>query len=230
MIIYNGRRICADGGAFDKNNPCEHWWWDGVTALIDQKGKIVADSLDMNKLQNLNWHSLQISDQPADTTLRVSLKSKKGRYYSFINYEKEFGQWFNDHYLTNTAHTSKENLFDIVCVEGLFKNRIRQFYSHDAFGSTYGAVLLKKLNRIKKLDRSNIQIIPDALNYMIYTQKRFKTFYTACGEANIADYPLFDVVISYSKPSGQFNYQEHFSFLRTASGYKLIGIAWKNKR
>ncbi|EHQ24859.1 WG repeat-containing protein [Mucilaginibacter paludis] len=228
-VLYNGRRVCPDGSAFDQHNPCEHWGWDGVTALVDTKGNVIADSLESSELQNLNWHSMQMSDQPADTTLRVSFKAKDGRYYSFVNYEKEFDLWFNNYYLAHVQHACRLNSFDMICVEGLFKNQIRKFYPRKDFFAAYYEVLLKKLQRLKK-GKTDIQLIPDELNPMIYTQTRFKTYYTDCGDVNVADYPLFDVVVTHFKNNTTINYQEHFSFLRTAGGYKLIAVAWKNKR
>ncbi|RZM29145.1 MAG: WG repeat-containing protein [Pedobacter sp.] len=227
LVLYNGKRVCPDGSTFDKQNPCEHWAWDGITALIDVNGNILADSLDYGMFQNINWNSMQISEQPADTTLRISVRSKDNRYLTFVNYEKEFGVWFNNQYLANVANRLKASSFDVVCVEGLDNNRLRKFYSRKEFNSTYGTVLRKKLQRITT---KNTQIIPDELNYMIYTQKLFKKYLTDCGDANVAEYPLFDVVLSYLKPNGEFKYQEYFSFLRSTSGYKLIGVAWKDRR
>jgi hypothetical protein len=229
LVLYNGKRICGDGSAFSKQTPCEHWTWDGVTALIDQKGNIVADSLDIDNIRNVNWNSMHISNEPANTALRISLKAKNGRYLSFINYEKEFTQWFNNEYLNNILPASEASLFNTVCVEGLFNNQIRKMYPSKTFYKAFGQALQLKLQRIKTI-KTKLQIIPDALNTMIYTQKQFKTYYTDCGDANVAEYPLFNVVVSYAQSSKQTDYQEHFSFLRTSNGYKLIEVAWKNMR
>ncbi|WP_158827422.1 WG repeat-containing protein [Mucilaginibacter lacusdianchii] len=224
VVLYNGKRLCADGSEVNSKNPCEHWYWNGTTALINSKGRLIADSLDIMALQNINWYSMQISDHAADTTLRVSFKGKNGRYYSFIDYEKQFKQWFYKHYLNQ--HNVTPSTFDLVCVEGLFKNRLRKFLSKQTFGETYHGALLKKLQRIKT-GKIEIQILSEPLNDMIFTQPQFKTFYTDCGDANIQKYPLFDVVTTTNNSQGKFLYQEHFSFLRTTGGYKLIEVAWK---
>lgn len=226
VVIYNGKRVCADGSAVDAKNPCEHWSWAGVTALIDENGTIVADSLDIDQLSGINWYSLQTSAKPADTTIRISFKTKNAGYYTFINYKKEFSQWFHKEYL-NTAHqASLSALFNLVCVEGLFKNKLRRFYSNKAFKAIYYSSLLKKLNRIKT-GKMETQITSEQLNTMIFDQAAFKSYYTDCGDANEAKYPLFDVVTSTYGKNRKFLYQEHFSFLRTAGGYKLIEVAWK---
>ena len=90
VVLHHGKRICAGGGEVNMKNPCEHWSWDGITAIINSRGQIVADSLDINKLQNINWYSRQIGNTSANDATRVSIKAKNGTYYSFINYEKEF--------------------------------------------------------------------------------------------------------------------------------------------
>ncbi|QJD97209.1 WG repeat-containing protein [Mucilaginibacter robiniae] len=230
VVLYNGKRVCSDGKPIDdSSNPCEHWYWNGITALINSKGNIIADSLDITRLENLNWYSLQISNQPADTTLQVSLKTKDGHYYSFINYEKEFRQWFYQHYLTYAKSGKTIDNFELICVEGLFKQQLRKFYSRKAFQNTYHNLLLKKLQPIKA-KWADVQIGIEQLNPLTYTQKAFSAYYTDCGEANEDKYPSFDVIVPYYDQNRQLNYQEHYSFLRTASGYKLIAVFWKNSK
>ncbi|RZL62018.1 MAG: WG repeat-containing protein, partial [Pedobacter sp.] len=88
VVLYNARHICADGSIYDPKHPCEHWNWDGITALIDTENNVIADSLDLNSLSYINWYSMKKSDKPADTILQRSYKSKDGHYLSFLDYEK----------------------------------------------------------------------------------------------------------------------------------------------
>jgi len=225
VVLYNGTRLCPDGSLYDVKHPCEHWSWTGITALIDTTGRVVVDSLDYNMLDHLNWYSLQISDQPADTTFRDSFKAKDGCYYTFSNYEKEFKYWFYNNYLRNLAGKSGQHTFDLVSIEGLSGKPLRKSYSRKSFHAQFQQVLIKKLAQIRP-DNKDLQIIPEELNYMIYTQTMYKPFYTDCGEANNAQYPLFDVVISFG--TGPRSYQERYSFLRTSAGWKLIEVTWKD--
>jgi hypothetical protein len=227
IVVHSGKRVCADGTTVTTQNPCEHWSWDGITAMIDDKGNLLADSLDISSLQNLNWYSLQISNAPPDTTLRHAIKAKDGRYYSFVDYEKEFNQWFYTQYLNSTKSNLLHHTFDEVCIEGLSKKRLRKFVPKKAFAISYYAPLQKKLQRIKA-NKIETRVFSEQLNYMIFDQPRFKAYYTDCGEANIAKYPLFEVITSTNDRREKFQYQEHFSFLRTADGYKLIEVAWKH--
>jgi hypothetical protein len=76
--------------------------------------------------------------------------------------------------------------------------------------------------------KSETAIMTEPLNSLIYKYKKFNSFYTDCGEPNTAKFPLFDVMTTIYNSHGKFRYQEHFSFLRTAGGYKLIEVAWKS--
>ncbi len=73
-------------------------------------------------------------------------------------------------------------------------------------------------------------IVSEALNPYIYNGKNFKSFYTDCGDANEAKFPSFEVITSFYTASHQLNYQEHFSFLRTVKGYKLIAMSLKSTK
>lgn len=223
VVLYKGKRKCMDGSQFDPKHPCEHWYWDGITGLIDDKGNLIADHIDFDKLNTINWYSLKKSNVPADTNLYVSLKAKNGGYYTFLDYQKEFKTWFYDRYLKDQ---SANNLFNIVCIEGLSKNVTRKFVDNNTFSKTYDKALSRKLQNIMS-GKVETQIMSESLNNLIYTQSQFKPYYTENGEDNAARYPLFDVVTNhYNK--GKFDYQETLSFLRTANGYKLIAVAWKN--
>ncbi len=228
LVIYNGKRRCADGTPYQAD--CEHWYWQGTTALINSSGAIVADSVDERTTENINWYSLKIAGQPADTGLYNSLKGKGGKYYTFINYNKEFEQWFYQSFLTkaNTPYISALS-FDEVTVEGLYKHTLRKTYPKAAFIKTFKTVLQRKMAAIKRR-QVETAISGEDLNLFIYHNKKYEAYYTDCGEPNTAQYPLFEVITTHYRSLHQFDYQEHFSFLRTAWGYKLIAVALKNRK
>lgn len=229
LVIYNGERICADGKPFNKDS-CEHWSWNGTTALIDDSGRIVADSIDITKTENLNWYALKKTAQSADTALYTSFKAKNNGFYNFINYEKEFKNWFYQQFLINlNKKTLARYCFKEVTVEGLFKHVLRKNYTKASFLKQFGWVMQKKMTAVKQHNLETV-IFSEGLNLFIYNSKKYETFYTDCGEPNTARFPLFDVVTSHYNKQNQFAYQEHFSFLRTASGYRLINVSLKNSR
>lgn len=224
LVIHHGKRTCADGTPFDPKSPCEHWAWDGVTALIDTNGHVVADSLDFMQTANLNWYSLIRSSTPSTRNECVSFKAVQGGYYCFTSYEKEFEQWFYGQYLKNPDLSLGIYSFRQLSVEGLFSKTLRKFFKKDTFIKQYRNLVSGKMHAIKK-EQVEIALMSEDLNPFIYDQTDFKPFYTDCGDANSAKYPVFDVVTSHYKKDKQIDYQEHFSFLRTGSGYRLIGIA-----
>lgn len=61
-----------------------------------------------------------------------------------------------------------------------------------------------------------------SLNPYIYGSEEYKDYFNSCGEAKDGLYPVKDIVISYNDKKGLV--QDHFEFLRTNSGYKLISI------
>ncbi|OKS87452.1 WG repeat-containing protein [Mucilaginibacter polytrichastri] len=227
LVIHDGKRICADGTPY-KAEFCEHWSWDGITALINKKGEIVADSINIMNTANLNWYSGKVADGPADTTLYTSFKAKNNKYYTFINYQKEFENWFYQHFLSGLQSNSLPSYcFDELTVEGLWKQTLRKHYSKDIFIKKYSALLLLKLAAVKKRQLET-SIVSEELNTLIYNSRLFKTYHTDCGAPNTAKFPSFDVITSHYTNSHQLNYQEHYSFLRTTDGYKLIAVALKS--
>lgn len=52
--------------------------------------------------------------------------------------------------------------------------------------------------------------------------------FDGCIPGDAGRYPAFDVTSNFMDKSGKLDYQEQYSFLRTGSGYKLIGVSWRN--
>lgn len=224
LVLHDGKRICADGTPYIVN-ACEHWIWDGTTALINDRGDVVADSIDLTDTENLNWYSYKTSDRQADTTIYTSLKVKGNRYLTFINYQKEFTNWFYQHFLTGLPEGNlSDHCFEEVTVEELWKRRLRKRYSKASFSKKYGTILQERMSSIKQNKVETI-IFREELNAMIFDNKAFQPYYTDCGEPNSAQFPAFEMITENFDTRHQTSYQEHFSFLRTANGYKLIAIA-----
>jgi len=227
LVIHDGKRICEDGSAYVAGS-CEHWSWDGITGLINTKGIIVADSIDMMATENLNWFSLNITDEPGDTSLYSSIKATNKSYYTFINYQKEFDSWYHQQFLPQSqAGNMTFYCFDELQVEGLWKQKLRKKYSKGNFLKQYGTIMQKRMGAVIA-GQIEAFIVTESLNSIIYNNKKFKTFYTACDEPNTAQFPSFEVITNHYNIKHELNYQEHFSFLRTDTGYKLIAVAMKN--
>ena len=226
LVIHDGKRICEDGSAYVAGS-CEHWIWDGITALINTNGVIVADSIDMMATENLNWYSCKVTEEPGDTTLYSSIKATNKKYYTFINYQKEFNSWFYQQFLIRLQTDILSYCFDELQVEGLWKQKFRKKYSKGKFLADYGTVVQKKMQAVRA-GQIETFIVTEGLNALIYNTKKFKPFYTVCDEPDTAKFPSFDVITNHYNTKHELNYQEHFSFLRTDKGYKLIAVALKS--
>jgi hypothetical protein len=224
LVLHDGKRICADGTPYIAN-ACEHWIWEGTTALINDRGDVVADSIHLTDTENLNWYSYKTRDGQADTTIYTSLKVKGDRYLTFINYQKEFTNWFYQYLLNGLpAGNLSDDCFEEVTVEELWKRSLRKRYSKASFSKKYVTLLQERMSSIKQ-KKVELFIVREELNAMIFESKAFQPYYTDCGEPNSAQFPAFEVITENFDTRQQTSYQEHFSFLRTAKGYKLIAIA-----
>jgi hypothetical protein len=225
LTVRNAKRTCLDGKEFNINDPCEHWYWKGISSLINDKNEIEVDGINVEQLDEINWYSLKKGNQLLDTAIYINLQGRNGKYYSYINYKKEFKQWFNNHYLESLNPLElQKNCFEEIAID----EKEWKIYAKAAFLKKYGKILNNRLNAIKK-HTIEISIFSNHLNPYIYTSKVFSKFYMDCGAGTTQQYPVYEVIVNYYKKNKQIDYQEHFSFLRTDKGYKLIELSLKGK-
>lgn len=86
-------------------------------------------------------------------------------------------------------------------------------------------LLKAKLPELKSAN-CDYSISDEGLNPYIYESEDYKEYFNNCGESKDWQYPLKDIVITHKV--GKEYLQDHFSFLRTAKGYKLISITIRN--
>jgi len=77
-----------------------------------------------------------------------------------------------------------------------------------------------------KKDKTDYFISIDGLNPFIYEAPEFETYFNNCGEAKTWQYPVMSVMINHK--SERDLYQDHFEFLRTKKGYRLISVTIRN--
>ncbi|MCS3795635.1 hypothetical protein GGD38_000973 [Chitinophagaceae bacterium OAS944] len=65
-------------------------------------------------------------------------------------------------------------------------------------------------------------IVDESLNPYIYETAEYKKYFGNCGQPKNDRYPVKRFVISYNNKKRLT--QDHFEFLRTDNGYKLIGV------
>ena len=208
--------IGAEKHYIDEND--EHpSWKGGKWQVIDTTDKILID--DFIYKDHLNFYSLIISDKPTSDSTRVNFRSVEGKYYSFVDFEKEFRQWITKELLNDLT---KEKLIDIS-------------YDTINWESQHGRV---KANKVKLISdnftvikselleilqpNTDYFISDDGLNPFIYKGEEFEKYFNNCGEPKDWIYPTMSIIISYNDKN-DFP-QNNYEFLRTDKGYKLVGL------
>lgn len=196
----------------------------GNEALVDIHGNTLIDNFTLN--EDINLYSIVIEDKNYSISpIRDYFQGKNGKTYSFINYKKEFRYWFESVFKKELAKEKiKNHFFDKVS------------YWDDKYGwvltpkkdLTQGMVsdIIQKLNRAK-IKNATYQISLDDINSLIYQGKEFEPYYNICYEQIVGKYPVANAIFD-GKNKGK-SVQDHFEFLRTDKGYKLIGISIKSE-
>lgn len=194
-------------------------WSGGKEFLIDTHNKILIQDFGYN--DELNFYSLQKSKEPNKEKIRENFLGLDGEYYSFINFDKEFKEWLKTNFLSNL---SKDNIlkfsYDKITYWKEPKGWINE--SKTQFISNNYKIIKAKLTLLST-EKPDYQIFSESLNPFIYEGKEFEEYFNNCNQARDWRYPVKNIVIT--NKNGK---QDHFEFLRTDNGYKLICISVRN--
>lgn len=221
--IIGAKRICWDGGEFSKDNPCEHWSWEGGQSfLIDKDNNILIQNFDPST--ELDLYSLQINDTPSDNSFIESFKGINGKFYNFINVEKHFRSWLFETLLTDL---NKEKLINNSYTKfALWEDSLGWIFKNSTTVINMNFKVVNSLLGEVKKEHADFFISVDELNPFIYESEEFEKYYDDCGNSKIWRYPVLHLVINHLINADLF--QDHFEFLRTDDGYKLISITIRN--
>lgn len=216
--VRNGLVVALRGAIIDSIDGGEHQMWKGGrTFLIDTKGKVLVNDFSDDK--RLNYYSIKREATSSEDTTRISFKDVHGTYLSFINYEKEFQQWLlHDLLHSLTIGSLKEASNDSIIWRDVLDNGMMnsQIFIDKNFE------LLKGLMS-ESLDPSSKWFVTiDGLNPFTYVNAPYEKYFNNCGEPLEWRYPVLDAIISHGE--GMTLTQNHFEFLRTDNGYKLISV------
>ena len=250
IALKNAKRQCW--GENEDTLNCEHLSWSGgESILINDKNEILVDSLKAD-LSNINWYSLKVNQPNIDTSIWISIQGNNKCSYSFINYEKEFTKWFNSKFLIALKAPNSKEFKELLFSKITFwtnKNGLTSL-SGDKFFKSFPAAVTRE--KFKETNVRKLSINGEDLNEFIFEDKLYNGFYNACGSHNKEKFPLFEVMLTYYKkrkkeleltpPAGvkpedwklsdfdkkyEIDCQEHFEFIRTSEGYKLLSVSWK---
>lgn len=202
---------------------CDHFSWiGGQTVLIDTNNRVIIENF-KDSLQ-LNFYSHQLHYNIDDEPNREYFSGVDGTIHSFINYEKDFFNWLNNSLLENfTAENLVSASYDRLAFWKDKEGWVSA--SANAIIEEYFMLIKDRLSLIQKTEQEYFVSI-DGLNPGIFGSEEFKIYFNNCGQPLTGRYPVMNVVITH-KDDEDF-YQDHFDFLKTDDGYKLISLTIRN--
>lgn len=206
----------------DDHDGCNHFSWiGGQTILIDTLNNILIDNFTYEK--PLNLFSVEKSKNPHSSAIRTSFLGTDGMYYSFLDFKKEFEDWFTKGFLSNLSE--KHLLFNSFNKIVWSSERDWEFSERDQFINDNFLLLAEMFSEISTSD-SNYTISQDGLNPFIFENSDFNEYFDNCRDAKEWIYPTMNVYIISKADKGLI--ESGYEFLRTNIGYKLIYIRFKN--
>lgn len=222
--VRNGMIIALKGAEKKYWERGEHYSWiGGHELLIDTNNNILIDNF---KLDNkLNFFSIEKTKTPHSDTIRKSFLAKDGNYYSFVDFEKEFRQWIRKELINDLT---KERLvsvsYDTITWE-----------STDGWAKTDKVKLITDNFTILKnglleilQPKTDYFISSDGLNPFMFEGAEFEKYFNNCGESKDWIYPTMSIIITHKDKKDLT--QNHYEFLRTDKGYKLICLTLRNEK
>jgi hypothetical protein len=208
----------------DEHSGCNHFsWTGGQEVLIDTNNKVLVEKFSYNEV--LNFFSIQKTETTHPDSTRISFLATDGSYYSFSDFQKEFEQWVRKELLTDL---STEKLiaasYDSITREtedGWEKVAGKQLIA-DNF-----AILQSGLREILE-PKTDYFISTGGLNPFMFDGPEFENYFTNCGESKDWIYPTMSIIISHTSKK-DFS-QDHYEFLRTDEGYKLICVSIRDQK
>lgn len=198
----------------------EHFFWTGgKELLVDINNKVLIEKFAYN--DNLNFYSLEKSKEPIKSPIRDSFLGVDGQYYSFINFDKEFKYWLENTFLNDLSKANLEkHSFDKIVYwkepDGWINSSKNKFINQN-----YTYIKLK-LEEIKN-PKTDYFISSNGLNQFIFETNEYEMYFNNCNESKDWIYPVKSIVIN---PKNKTDFkQDHFEFLRTKNGYKLISVS-----
>ena len=217
--VRNGLIIALKGATKQIWEGGEHFSWvGGKEILIDTANNTLIDSFKLSG--SINFFTLVISTQLDPDTIRRNFKTINGKYFSFVDFDKEFRVWLKTSLLNNLT---KENLLNATYKEVTFWKEPIGWKSEikNSFIDRNYELIKTKLLQLSSKD-CDYDIFDESLNSYIYGSEEYKNFFNNCGEPKDWLYPVKDIIISYRNEKSLL--QDHIEFLRTDNGYKLISL------
>lgn len=200
VVITQGKRMCWNGsGEFSKENRCEMWSWKGNIQIINDKNEVLIENIPFEKLEALDWFSIQ-KDKNEINENYIEFKGINGDNYYFLNYEKEFKNWYHQVFLKEVSENTILNFFsEKVTYDG---NEILWATSKVGFKESFWRqenkeTFFKKnrtfiLNRLK-LYQKFTTLISEGTNPILFNYENSPQYSSDCGDYQNIKFPYFQV-------------------------------------
>ncbi len=222
--VMNGMTIALKGAEKKYLDGDEHFSWvGGQEVLIDTNNTILIENF---KLDNhVNFFTFEKTTTIHSDKIRKSFLAKDGNYYSFIDFEKEFRQWITRELQNGlTIESLIRNSYDTITWE-----------SEEGWAKTSKEKLIRDNYTI--LSKGLLEILQpktvyfisnDGLNPFMFEGAEFEKYFNNCDDSKDWIYPTMSIVISHEDKKDVT--QNHYEFLRTDNGYKLICLTIRNEK
>ncbi len=217
--VANGVMMALKGAEKKYYEGGEHYrWLGGKKFLIDTTNKIIAENFEFDN--DINFFSLKTSSLPNPDTTKQNFITTNRQYISFTNYKKEFSKWLRDSLLKNL---SKDNFLNVSF------NKVTYWEKNKGWISEIKNIFIERnyeLFKVKLIQLNNkncdYNIFNQGLNPFIFNTDDYRDFFNNCGESKDWKYPVMLIAINYQNKK---ELQDHFEFLKTENGYKLISVS-----
>ncbi len=204
-----------------KESGCDHYSWEGgQELLLSADNKILVENFKYEG--QIDFYSLRLTEKPSTKSTEISFKGNDGKYYTFTDFEKDFKEWLKND-LLNEPTVSKlvENSMDSIT----FWKDHWITKSKNQFIERNFQIIVDKMNLT--LDSNTDYFVSiDRLNSFMYKGPDYDNYFNTCGEPNQEKYPVMDLIINHKNESDLV--QDHFEFLKTDNGYRLISVTIRN--
>jgi hypothetical protein len=170
---------------------CNHYSWKGgKQILLDTNNKILIDNFKYDGV--LNLYSMQIGEEKSKIPYRISFKGVNGKYYSFIDYKKEFKHWLRTELLNSFSLKKiiKASHDNITYHKNNWKTEDKTPFLKRNFEHIKNSIL-----KLKKPD-ADYFISTYGLNPYIFDSKDFEKYYDNCGDSLEDKYPVISIIIN----------------------------------
>jgi len=215
IALMNAEKKCLH--PVNNMKECEHWdWINGKEVLIDTNNNILVENFRWT--DELDWFSIEICENIGDTSVKDFFSGTSGKYYSFLNFRKEFTDWFNNVFL-KSDDILKYCFSEITYYQN--RNKDKLYKNPRKFLKENSKIFYSKLNDIRK-NLKEINIFKDDLAPEKILNQQSLKYYDYCGNYKSWLFPIFNIVVDYKNAEGKIVCQDHYNFIRTEKGYRLF--------